>query len=191
MKRDAQRLQQWRLVVTDGVRQRRQQPLRPGHVRPKRAIRDPMTGETQGRAQVGAAVDALPAVTAIVRWVDRDSLAGPRSVGYDGADFVAQHERPREDGVADARFLEPVQVRATQADSCHPQQDLTGPRYCCLLGPTRTSPGPWIRAASLVVIGFVVARRRTRPPARSRRSARACAGNGAPPGVRQSNRRTG
>jgi hypothetical protein len=60
------------------------------------------------------------------RRVDGDALARARPALDDADELVPEHERLREDGVADARFLEPVPVGAAQADGGHAHEHLAG-----------------------------------------------------------------
>jgi hypothetical protein len=55
-------------------------------------------------------------------------IAGSRTSFDDADELVPEHERLREDGVADPRLLEPVPVGAAQADGGHAHEHLAG---CC------------------------------------------------------------
>jgi hypothetical protein len=92
-----------------------------------------VTGEVHSQAEVGSPLGARHTLAAIGSRIRRDTLPGARPVNDDPAEFVAQNERPRQAGVTDARLLEPVEVRATQPDGGHAQQNLARTGSDCRL----------------------------------------------------------
>ena len=82
------------------------------------------------------------AVPAVQRGIDRDPHAVERAALDHAGELVADHERVRELGVADAALLEPVQVRAADPDGLDPHQALLRPRrWHGLLGEAQVA-GP-------------------------------------------------
>jgi len=93
-----------------------------------------MAGETHRQAQVGPALAAGPALTAIVGRVRGDALARERAAHDNAAELVTQDQRPRQPRVADAAFFPPVQVRTAQPYARHAQENLTRTRLRGRLG---------------------------------------------------------
>ncbi len=62
------------------------------------------------------------------RRIDGDPLAGARASLDHADELVPEHERAREDGVADPRLLEPVPVGPAEADGGHAHEHLAGRR---------------------------------------------------------------
>ena len=59
--------------------------------------------------------------------IRRNTLAGSRTVRNDACELVAQYQRPRKAGIADARLFVPMQIRSTQPNGCNSEQNLTWP----------------------------------------------------------------
>src|SRR6266568_2256344 len=99
-----------------------QQVRRPGQVLAHGSVLAPMTRETDANAEIAITIAAGPARAAPDRRVDRHPLTAPGSVLDHAGRFMAEHQRFREGGVADAGLSPPVQVRAADADRGDPHQ---------------------------------------------------------------------
>lgn len=57
--------------------------------------------------------------------ISRNTLAGSRTARNDAGELVAQYQRPRKAGIADARLFVPMQIRSTQPYGDYSEQNLT------------------------------------------------------------------
>jgi hypothetical protein len=85
-----------------------------------------MSGKAQDGAQVRIPLQAELTFTARDGRVNRDSLAMPLAAFDNSGELVSKDEWLLELHVPDARSGEPVQVRATQADSGDAEENLAG-----------------------------------------------------------------
>ena len=161
VERDAERLEQCRLRIGDGVRQGMEAPPGPAHGRAKRAIRGSVTGEPAGLTEVRPAGRARLTGKARDGGVGHDAQAGVGAILDDPRELVAEDEWTLEARIADRPFLVPSDVRAAQADRGHPQAYLSSAGRTAGSRWTRTSRGACSLATSTT--GAPLAHPRTWP----------------------------
>jgi hypothetical protein len=109
---DPQRLEERAVGYGESGRERNEAALRPGHPLPETTIVLPVSREADRFAEVRVSLQTQRAGLARNRRIDGHP---PAVVGH-SRELVAQHERPRDGGLADRSLAEPMKVRAAESN---------------------------------------------------------------------------
>ena len=101
MQRNAERLEDRGVGVAESVGHGDQARCRPRDQLAQRAVGRAVTGEAKGKTEMGVPGLALLAFLARDGGVDRHAQAGPRPRLDHACRFVTQHDRARQNGIAD------------------------------------------------------------------------------------------
>ena len=125
MKSDPKGFEECALFVGDAVRYRHQTPLWPDNELPQPTVSRAMAGESQLEAQIESPPDALFAMEARNRRLDRHPFASARPRFDHPTELMARdHALGRDRCLANPTLLEPMGIGPTQANAEHPDQDV-------------------------------------------------------------------